>query len=89
MGISEPIDGEVVSMDKIGVVIVPGVAFDLAGRRVGHGGGHYDIFLGGDKVTAFKLGLGYEFQMFDKVPWWENDINMDLVITEDRVIRCS
>jgi 5-formyltetrahydrofolate cyclo-ligase len=89
MGILEPMGGEVVSMDFIEAVLVPGVAFDAAGRRVGHGGGHYDRLLGGSKRTALKLGLGFEFQVFDKVPWWEHDINMDLVVTENRVIRCS
>lgn len=88
-GVPEPACGEVFSLRSVGLVLVPGVAFDISGRRVGRGRGHYDSLLSSEKHKAVKLGLAYEFQVFDNVPAGGNDINMDLVVTEDRIIDCT
>lgn len=84
-GLLEPSgeDGAVVPPDAFDLVLVPGLAFDRAGNRVGFGGGYYDRFL--SMANAVKIGLAYDFQFFDRLPAGPCDIPMDLVITESEV----
>lgn len=81
-GLPEPSgeDGAVVPPDAFDIVLVPGLAFDRAGNRVGFGAGYYDRFL--SMAHAFKIGLAYDFQLFDRLPTGPRDIPMDLVVTE-------
>jgi len=72
--------------EKIDLIIVPGVGFDDKGNRLGHGKGYYDKLL--QKTNARKIGLAFECQIVDKIPTDENDVPVDLIITEKRVIRC-
>ncbi len=86
-GILEP-RVEKIRKTKIGdidLILVPGVAFDKKGNRLGHGKGYYDRILG--KTNATKIGLAFEFQILDKVPTNENDKTVDIIITEERVIH--
>lgn len=77
---------EFVDIKKIDCVIVPGVAFDIHGKRLGMGGGYYDRFL---KLTsAKKIALAFDFQIIDDVPTELHDISVDLIITERRIIKC-
>lgn len=71
-------------LGKIEVAIVPAVAFDECGHRIGYGGGHFDRLLG--KLNCAKIGLAYEFQIIDKVPVHNYDVPVDLIITEKRTI---
>lgn len=64
---------------KIDLVVVPGMAFDKEGNRLGRGRGYYDKFL--TKVDAHKVGVCFPFQLVDHVPHDEHDIRMDEVIT--------
>lgn len=82
--IQEPTGNEVFPIEKIEVIIVPGVAFDRKGRRLGRGKGFYDRLLGESK--AIKIGVGYEFQLVDEVPSEAHDVPMDIVITEKATI---
>ena len=84
-GLLEPSgeEGGVVPPDAFDIVLVPGLAFDRAGNRVGSGGGYYDRFL--SMANAVKIGLAYDFQLFDRLPAFPRDIPMDLVITESEV----
>lgn len=68
------------------VIVVPGVAFDLEGGRLGMGGGYYDRFLA--EVPAPRVGLAFEMQLVDKLPMSAHDQRVDLIVTELRVIRC-
>ena len=79
--------GKILPVDfhAIDLVIVPGVAFDRKGHRLGFGRGYYDRFL--DKVGAIKIGLAFEFQILDSVPTGETDVPVDLVVTEEKVHR--
>jgi len=70
----------------IEVVFCPGLAFDTRGARVGHGEGFYDRFLTGLKGVA-KVGLAFEFQMFQELETEQNDVRMDVIITEKRLIE--
>jgi len=67
-------------------VIVPGIAFDRCGHRVGSGGGYYDRFMA--QTEAVWIGLAYAFQIVDQVPVEPHDLAMDVIVTEDEVIRC-
>ena len=73
-------------LEEIDLVIVPGIAFDAQGRRVGFGGGFYDRFL--SRVQAVKIGLTYDCLLVDEVPVEPHDVAMDIVVTEGAVYRC-
>ncbi|NLK94578.1 MAG: 5-formyltetrahydrofolate cyclo-ligase [Clostridiales bacterium] len=84
-GILEPGLKEEASDKKIlDLIILPGVAFDLYGGRLGYGGGYYDRFLIGTK--AKKVALAYDFQIISKIEIEEHDIPADSIITEKRII---
>lgn len=80
--IPEPSTGSrEVSLDEIDLVIVPGMAFDRNGGRMGRGKGFYDRLLGGSSVR--KVGICFSFQLVDEVPREAHDILMDRVISEE------
>ena len=88
--ILEPDERAWVSVDDVDLVLAPGLAFDAAGGRVGHGQGHYDRMLGQARTgTPLKVALAFEFQMLDRVPMDETDARMDVIVTEARVIRAT
>ncbi len=92
-GLREPAAPRWIPVGDIDLAVVPGLAFDLCGGRVGHGGGHYDRLLGGEAadvaMTALKAGLAFEFQLVDRVETNRFDVDMDWVVTEERCVRCS
>jgi 5-formyltetrahydrofolate cyclo-ligase len=65
---------------EIDLVVVPGLAFDLAGNRLGFGKGYYDRFLSG--VAATKAALLYDCQIVESVPAGPRDVPVDLLVTE-------
>lgn len=73
--------------DKSGIMVIPGIAFDEKGYRVGYGKGYYDRYLQENKV-AQKISLVLELQMIEKVPYDAYDIPVDMIITEKRLIHC-
>ena len=77
-GILEPTGPELGDIASIGVIIVPGVAFDLQNNRMGRGRGFYDRLLANSK--AFKIGAAYNCQLFSQIPTEQTDIPMDLVV---------
>lgn len=84
----EPSVCEPVPPEKLDLVVVPGVVFDLEGGRLGYGGGYYDRFLALEARGALKAALAYEVQVSpDPLPLDAYDTRMDLVITERRIIR--
>ncbi len=86
-GIPEPsAGGEKISPSGIDAIIVPGVAFDEAGNRLGRGGGYYDRFMEGAKNAA-KIALCREMSLLSEVPYEEHDQSVDIIVTENRVIR--
>lgn len=72
-----------IRLPEIDLVIVPGVAFDAKGDRIGFGGGFYDHFLKDMRVP--KISLAYEFQILERIPVSPHDVRMDKVVTEYRV----
>ncbi|NQV08586.1 5-formyltetrahydrofolate cyclo-ligase [Candidatus Woesearchaeota archaeon] len=77
--ILEPENESKVDVSDIDVIIVPGVAFDKKGNRIGRGKGYYDKFLK-DKHSK-KIGLAFGFQILDEVPVEEHDVAVDKVIS--------
>ena len=95
-GIPEPpASAAEVALDEIDLLIVPGLAFDADGRRLGFGGGYYDELLGaraeGDAGTTARapvvVGLAYDFQVVDACPAEAHDQTIDCVVTPSRVLR--
>jgi 5-formyltetrahydrofolate cyclo-ligase len=71
------------------LVLVPGVAFDRCGRRLGRGGGHYDRALAAGRGRApVLIGVAYEMQLVDEVPHGVRDRAVDVLVTEQAVRRC-
>jgi 5-formyltetrahydrofolate cyclo-ligase len=87
-GLLEPVfqAEKIVVPDDLDLVIVPGLAFDRQGNRLGFGGGFYDRFL--TRCSATRMGLAYAFQVVDVVPIENHDVQMDRLVTEDEVILC-
>ncbi len=88
-GILEPGDDEALLDPKEelpDIVMVPGVAFDLHKNRMGHGKGFYDRYLSAIPDSLF-LGLAFDCQIEDTIPADEYDVPMDLIVTQERVIR--
>ena len=78
-GIPEPIADEPVADDETALVLMPGLAFDPAGHRIGYGGGFYDKFLAAEPNHP-TLALCYEFQMLPELHTEEHDIPVDTVL---------
>jgi 5-formyltetrahydrofolate cyclo-ligase len=86
-GIREPVRRTPVDPGEAGVVLVPGVAFDATGRRLGYGGGFYDAFLAALGRGAPRVGVCFDVQVVEEVPAGPGDERVDVVVTERRVIR--
>lgn len=82
--IEEPVGDNIIDPETLDLIIVPGVAYDRRGGRIGRGKGFYDRLLAETKAT--KVGVGYEFQLFDEVPMEEHDVRMDAVVTQSTTI---
>jgi 5-formyltetrahydrofolate cyclo-ligase len=77
-GIMEPNKGDIVSIEEVDFAIVPGVAYDLRGNRLGRGKGYYDKLLSNKSI--FKVGVCFAFQIFPQIPVDRFDIPVDKVI---------
>ncbi|KAA5545152.1 5-formyltetrahydrofolate cyclo-ligase [Roseiconus nitratireducens] len=71
------------------VVLVPGVAFDAQGGRLGYGRGYYDRCLAEARPDVVLVGLAYQCQVCPRVPMADHDVRMDWVVTEQQLYRCS
>lgn len=83
--IEEPEGDDITDISTIDLIIVPGIAFDRRGNRVGRGKGYYDRMLGDSRAT--KIGVGYDFQFVDSIDAEDHDIALDIIITDRRQIR--
>ncbi len=72
---------------KIDLAILPGLAFDEKGGRLGRGKGMFDKCIG--ELACLKIALAFDFQMVASVPAVSHDLPVDIVVTEKRVIRAS
>ncbi|VVC00630.1 5-formyltetrahydrofolate cyclo-ligase family protein [uncultured archaeon] len=87
-GVPEPVEREIVEPDKIDLFLVPGLAFDRRGVRIGRGKGHYDRFFSKAKPRGKKIGVCFDFQLFGlNLPAEGHDILMDIIVTDQKVMR--
>lgn len=82
--IEEPIGDDTVDPSAIELIIVPAVAYDRKGNRLGRGKGFYDRLLSTTKAT--RIGVGYEFQLVDEIPVEPHDVPVDMVITQQTTV---
>ncbi|HHV28703.1 5-formyltetrahydrofolate cyclo-ligase [Acetivibrio mesophilus] len=88
-GILEPVKqfSRKIDPKEIDLVVVPGVAFDVKGGRIGYGAGYYDVFLREVRDDCLKVGIAFDIQVFSSIPKEEHDMLMDAVITESKIYR--
>jgi len=79
----------IVSPDELDLVIIPGVAFNKRGDRLGRGGGYYDRFLKQLRKQVPIVALAFEVQIVEDIPLEESDMPVDFIITEQRIIETS
>jgi 5-formyltetrahydrofolate cyclo-ligase len=77
---------EIVDLSEIDLCVVPGIAFDGEGNRVGRGLGYYDRFLSKLCETTKKIGVGYAFQIVDKIYPTDGDARVDKIVTEEETL---
>ena len=87
--ILEPTHGEVADVAAAELVLVPGLAFDARGCRLGQGGGFYDRLLALPQMRALTCGVAFEEQVVADVPIEPHDHLVDLLVTDARFRRCS
>lgn len=85
-GIKEPIGQEILPKN-IDLVVVPAVAYDKEGYRLGYGKGYYDRFLPKLRKDCIKVGFAYDFQIVEKIPHQPYDFKVDMVITPSQILK--
>ena len=90
-GILEPVSNEFIDVKDINdrvEMLIPGLCFDIKGRRIGYGGGYYDRYLTKCPKDKFHItALACEYQIFESLPFNENDKPVNLIVTENRCIE--
>lgn len=81
--------GKEVSVKTLDLIMVPGVAFDRLGGRLGNGQGYYDKLLNQVRADTTLIGVGFECQLFDKIPMQAHDIYLDGILTDQSLYRCA
>ena len=87
-GVPEPDEGlcKIVPIDRIDIAVIPGVAFDEKGGRIGSGKGYYDRLIPKLAITTRKVALTLEEQIIPQVPMESHDKHVDIIITDERII---
>lgn len=83
-GLMEP-DGAAVGKEQIDLILVPGLAFDGEGRRIGYGAGYYDGYL--REYRGVIVGVAYEQQLAPNIPADPWDVSMHGIVTDQRVLQ--
>ena len=87
-GVREPASScREIPLDKFDLILVPGVAFALSGNRLGRGKGFYDRLLA--KISGVKCGVGYDFQLLEKIPAEPHDAKVDFILTPARCVKVA
>ncbi len=84
-GILEPAEIREVDIKEIDIVLVPAIAVDRSGNRIGFGGGYYDKFL--KLVKCPKVALVYDFQVVERINPSSSDVPVDFIVTENEIIE--
>lgn len=87
-GVSEPLAGcEEIPLARFDLALVPGVAFDLRGNRLGRGRGFYDRLL--EKIRGVKCGVSYDFQLLETLPTEAHDAKVNFIATPTRCVKIT
>lgn len=78
-----------VSLNEVDLMVLPGVAFDQFGHRLGYGAGYYDRLLHSDAARPFLIALAFELQIVDEIPVGSHDVKVDMIVTEERIINAG
>ncbi len=90
LGMQQPVDsGPRVALHEIDLILVPGLAFDRSGARLGRGAGYYDRVLADKRGDAIAVGVTTDSRVVDVVPTEPHDHHMDYLVTESGVMACS
>jgi len=84
-GIQEPVSPALIPMGSIDLIVVPGVAFDPSGNRLGRGGGYYDRLLNG--YSGITVAVAFDFQVLPEIPCDDHDIPVDYLVTEVKILK--
>jgi 5-formyltetrahydrofolate cyclo-ligase len=87
LGVRAPAEGRPIPLEMIDLLIVPGLAFDRAGHRLGRGGGFYDRFMSHRSYQACSCGLAFDEQLVDRVPTSGHDVAIQMLVTDRQVVR--
>jgi 5-formyltetrahydrofolate cyclo-ligase len=85
-GILQPVGGEPWPLGEIDLVVVPALAFDRRGHRLGHGAGFYDRFLAGADAGTVVCGLAFAEQVVDELPVRAHDHRLHVLVTDREVL---
>ncbi len=88
-GLTEPKEIVSFELSEIDLIIVPGIAFDKEGYRIGYGGGFYDKLLRKAQRKTIAIGLCFEQNIEERLPRQSHDAKMSIVVTEKQVIECD
>ncbi|HEY3875662.1 MAG TPA: 5-formyltetrahydrofolate cyclo-ligase [Candidatus Kapabacteria bacterium] len=86
-GLAEPTERNSISLETLDAVIVPLVAFDRTGTRLGYGLGFYDRFLRSLPASVERIGLAFQMQEVPYIPAFTHDERLDAILTEHEIIR--
>ena len=88
LGLREPAEScAKIPLSQFDLVLVPGMAFDLNGNRLGRGRGFYDRLL--EKVSGIKCGVGHNFQLLEKIPVEPHDAKVDFILTPAHCLKAQ
>lgn len=86
-GILEPVGGNKIRAER-GVMLLPGLAFDIEGNRAGYGGGYYDRYLSRHgEAELCRVAVAYDFQVLDRLEADSFDKRPDLIVTENKIYQ--
>lgn len=88
-GLFEPTGKKEINAGEFGIIVLPGVAFDRQGNRIGRGGGYYDSLLRKTSTKVLLIGLCFEENIEEKIPAESHDVKMGIVITDRETIICG
>ncbi|MGC9260822.1 MAG: 5-formyltetrahydrofolate cyclo-ligase [Phycisphaerae bacterium] len=89
-GLRDPVGETPISLARIDLVAVPGLAFDRRGYRLGRGKGFYDCFLSQKDFRGLRIALCFHEQLLEELlPVEPHDVPMNMIITDQKIVRCN
>ena len=83
----DPQQWQKASLAEVDLALIPGIAFDPKGHRLGRGAGYFDRLLGDSSCHAIKVGIAWSWQILTNIPIEEYDVKMDFVVTPEKIFH--